>query len=375
MPIACVWVFGAGLVGYAAGSRNPEPSREPSPDGSSVRGKSPHTSAERAVREDPILNFQRLVEGKIERRRIWSVVSKIGPQQIPEALERLAAVDLPDWDVAGALYHHWAGFDPQAALAHALSAADERMSNAMMSSVLCAWMNDDPDAAWQAAQGDPATERLAGLMRVRPWTPEIALKHLDQDPKLVAVYASEAAKDREQREAFMAALKDAGLLRSEVSKKLFTAWAEEDFQGAMALLAEEGLPEARDHVLEQHLRVRAFEALPWAVRNGLDVGGQAWLEGYYEWLGYSEHHPEGNEARRWFSEQQPEWRRQGNHQLLMGYLTMNFSQNGPAYKAADGEALVDQWDAWKAADPVAADKWLQSAPKFASDRIEQGGEP
>jgi RNA polymerase sigma factor (sigma-70 family) len=392
---AALALLASGWAGHALGNargRVEQPTLatgRSEPAASLVTGR----NGRRPVPDDSAASFERLLAG--EDRRTWAVVSGLDALSVPRWLEKLRAVQVStprgpgEWErlaeIESALYFHWAAADPRSAWADVAAIPEshdsgvEEHTDALVKSVLAAWMRRDADEAYTAAKNHPEHGYTARDMLVLTWTPETLeenlAKHPDKRRDLLGWFCGSVADDEAKREAVI------GYLLQQPAPKhadwgrmlLFRKWGYEDFDAAVARAEELELPEMMKLVFQDNLSMSAEKVMPWAISKGAAPGGHQWEKGYLDWLATD---PAG--ARAWFDSNEAVWERQGHHAAIAGFLASEVANALRLNKAGRGDPAVEKaalsWlsefvSEWQDSDPEAAARWHDTAPKETLDRL------
>jgi hypothetical protein len=388
--LAGILIGACGVAGYAVGNaRNGVGKTDAEPVVVTHKAERPMTR-ERRTEEDALVNFSGLLAANSRETDIWKVVSRLPAEKIPEALRRLreARAKFPEdgldarrlGEIEAAVYFHWAEMDPQAALADVVAMpvprklADQLRHSLLMKTVLTAWMRTDANAAYRAVKHDEKLEYYGRDLLVRLWTPENVFDNLNRYPEghqlLLGWYCGKAAEDPEERSAMLAALKERPDLknRDRGYQLLFRSWGYKDFNAAIAEAEAQKMPGIMKQLVQDNIEMSPQTVFPWATQRGVPIGGPLWEKGYYEWLGFG-----GPEARQWLAKQAPVWESQGNSASAAGFLAEDFT-NAQAMKftaeqESAGRRLTELMERWKAKDPAAAEKWLDTAPPAARELL------
>lgn len=364
-----------GVAGYAAGSAG-KPARKSTADGQVAisRAERP-ASRERRTEEDVAENFKKLLSGSSRETEIWKVVSRLPVAGIPEALRQLCEAQVVTGrgsiseqrlkEIESALYFKWAESDPVAALADVSAMPgppdQKAMSKrkALLESVLAAWMHTDPNAAYRAVKDHKDFGYVGRNMLVQTWTAENVFENLklfpDKHEDLLGWYCVAAAKDDDQRNAMLTALKERPemLDRDWGYSLLFRSWAQTDFIPAMAEAKKHDRPGLENQVFEDGLNSQPAATMRWAVSQNIPPGGRRWMEGYSNWLRF-----DAADAKGWLEEQAPAWEKAGHFAAVADFRTAQLSLS----EKIDMKAVQPVWVAlmteWRNKDPEAAEKWL-----------------
>ncbi len=349
---------------------------------------------ERRTEEDLLGNFSGLLAVGSRETDIWKVVSRLPMERIPEALRQLreAREQVPEGsrnaqrlaEIESALYFHWAETDPQAALANVVAMpettepAAQTRKGLLLTSVLTAWMRTDPNAAYRAVKDDEKLEYFGRDLLVRTWTPENVFQNLNLYPEnhqlLLGWYCGAAAEDPARRNAILSALRENPELRDRNwgYQLLFRSWGYQDFNAAVAEAENLKLPGMIQQLVRENLELRPQKVMPWAAQRDIPPGGPLWEKGYSEWLGF-----DGPGARQWLKEQAPLWESNGHSSAVAGFLAQDFTNAQSMKFTTEQEAaarrLTELVGRWKANDPEAAEKWLDTAPQPARQLLEGKG--
>ena len=388
-------VLACGAVGYIAGS----PEHSPTSAGRILKWKAaPRGIDQTRTRKigDPVLELSNLLHGKGGRKtELLSIISRIPADRMPEAARLLREyaetqqLDETNWELmqewnefTAALYFHWAEMDPHAALADAMTFTQRQRKNTAVSGVLTAWMRTDPDAAYRAVKDDQQCGYLARNMIVQLWTSENVFENADRYPEkrgdLLGWYAIGHIGNVARRDAMLEDLRKRPDLkeRSWVYSLLFRAWGYEDFGEAIAAASKEKIPWLEKQLLDENLGGKdTSKVFGWATTNGHLPSGPQWEKGYGTWLITSP-----AEARAWFATESPKWIGAGRNDLVAGFLATEVNApistpEPPPEALAARDTLTRHWQTWQAADPKAADRWLDTAPANIGTMLRKGGTP
>jgi len=380
-------VAACGFVGYALGSAGGTAGK--SPDGrNEISPTEQKSSREPRETENPADDFKSLLIHKGRDADLWKIVSRLPATSISEALQALrearavtasgTEAEMRLDEIESALYYHWAESDPVAALADVSAMPgppDEdaiQARKALLESVLAAWMRTDPNAAYRAVKDHEDFGYIGRDMLVQTWTAENVFENLKQFPDKsedlfghYCYYAAEAGNE-EKRDAILKVLKE----QPDIKDRdwgyflLFRNWAYSDFPAAMAEAEKHDHPGLKEHVLEDGLNQQAAAAMRWAVKQNIPPGGEEWESGYNNWLAR-----DAADAGKWLDEQAPAWIQDGHISAVAGFRAVQVSTVwlGRAGQDTDGAAkkLLGVMEEWKARDPQAAAKWLDTAPEGA----------
>jgi hypothetical protein len=368
-------VRSAGIYGVNGESRERKISR--------VDEKTPR---ELRAEDTPFADFKRLLLGARHETDIWKTVSRLPSASISDALRALreTRVKTPgrteaDYrldEIESALYYHWAESDPAAALADVSAmpgppdddATEAR--KALLESVLAAWMRTDPNAAYRAVKDHKDFGYVGREMLVQTWTAENVFENLKLFPEknedLFGAYCAAAAVDEGQRNAMLKALKEQPDMKDRDWGYfiLFRKWAYTDFPAAMAEAKKHDLPGLENRVFEDGIKHQAAATMRWAVSRNIPPGGSRWESGYNNWLA-----KDAADATKWLEEQAPAWIRDGHISAVAGFRAVQvstvFLERAGEDKDAAAKKLVEVMEEWRAKDPQAAAKWLDTAPDEA----------
>jgi hypothetical protein len=327
-------------------------------------------------------NFEDLLSAGSRETDIWKVVSRLPTEKIPDALLRLRTARAstgnrsPEADrlheIECALYFHWAESDPVAALADVSAIPEPADPHAkttrrnLAESVLAAWMRLDPNEGYRAVKDHEDFGFVGRNLLVQTWTAENVFENLklfpDKHEDLLGWYCVAAAKDEEERNAVLTALKEQPQMqdRDWGYSMLFREWASNDFNAALAEAENLDHPGLKEHVLDYGLDYHPPAAMRWAVSQNIHPGGRTWSEAYSKWL-----RTDLKDAQLWLSEQAPAWKNAGHYEAL---ANLQAEQLGLTEKI-DMEVARPIWTAlmteWKNRDPQAAAKWLEKDPSGA----------
>lgn len=393
--IHALLVMTCGVAGYIAGSQ--EGSTSSAQRLQKWKAAPRGTDDPRPRRtEDPVLEFSRILRGEGQRTDLLSVISRIPVARMPEAAEMLRGIaevdkrlivgvnewnDMAAWnEIANALYFHWAELDPHAALADAMAFSSEQRRKEAVSGVLTAWMRTDPDAAYRAVKDDQKVGYLARDMIVRAWTQENVFGNADRYPEnrgdLLGWYAIGHIGDPARRDAMLEELRSRKDLkeRSWVYSLLFRSWGYRNFGEAMAAATREKIPWLEKQLLDDNLQgPRAGQIFKWAADNHRLPSGPQWEKGYGTWLMTGQ-----EDARKWFAEHSPKWIQDGRNDMVAGFLAADLTYSRDAVGAentAASRALIRHWQAWSAAEPQAAERWLSTASPNVVAALRKGDVP
>lgn len=379
-----VLLIGAcGAAGYALGrAGDPEPRN-------GERETNVSTSHSTRTVPQGLEDFGELLSEHRPKAEIWKTVSRIPAANIPEALKMLreARDQSPDEiesdrldDVASALYFHWAESYPQAALADVLSHPEYRGRTQLVESVLAAWMNTDPDAAYAAVKDHKDYEFQGRTMLVRTWNPDNVFENLERHPDhhriLLGWYCIAAVENESQRNATLAALRDRSALkdRAWAGQLFFRAWGYQDFGEAFTAARTLGVPWLETQLLRDNFRNDPGLAMPWAANHDITPGGPIWEEGYARWL----REIDPKKARDWFVGVSSEWLAQGHFAAVAGLLARDLDLSETAKDTINrdnaAQQLAQVMETWKTKDPAAAGKWLSTAPMPARELLTPKGD-
>jgi hypothetical protein len=334
---------------------------------------------------DEFAEFQDLFTGGRETD-IWKVVLQLPTARIPEALQRLrelqavAASGSSDArrlaEIESAVYFRWAESDPVAALADVSTMPgppDQKAMmarNALLKSVLAAWMRTDPNAAYRAVKDREDFGFTGRDMLVQTWTAENVFQNLklfpDKSEDLLGWYCIAVAGDEGQRNAMLKALMEQPNMKDRDWGyfMLFRQWAYMDFPAAMAEAKKHDHPGLEQHVFEDGLSVQSAATIRWAVSQNIPPGGVDWEQGYRSWL-----RSDSADAQKWLDEQAPAWISQGHIAAVAGFRAEQLrpARGGKLVPDTDaaGQKLVQVVTEWKNKDPQAAANWLETAPDEA----------
>lgn len=392
---AALALLASGWAGHALGSARGREQQLTSGTGRPDLAASLVTGSNgrRPAPEDPAAAFERLLSG--EDRRTWAVVSRLDASGVPGLLAQLRAIQgstprgSGEWtrlaEIESALYFHWAAADPRAAWADVAAIPEshdsgvEEHTDALVKSVLAAWMRRDPDEAYTEAKNHPEHGYTARDMLVLTWTPqtleENLAKHPDKRRDLLGWFCGSVADDEAKREAVIGYLlqhpapKDA----DRGSMLLFRKWGYEDFDASIARAEELELPDMIKLVFQDNLSMSPEKVMPWAISKGVAPGGPQWEEGYLDWLA-----KDPAEARAWFDSHAAEWEKQGHHAAVAGFLASEVADALRLTKAGRGVPGVEEAalsrlsgfvSSWQEKNPAAASRWHDTAPKTIRDRL------
>jgi len=401
---AVVALLASGWTGHALGSADGRAQQLSLATGRQGSATSLMTSAvdRRPVADDPATAFERLLSG--EDRRTWAVVSRLDAKAMSVWLGKLRELQATtprssgEWErlaeIESALYFHWADADPQAAWKDVAAIPESNESNvrqhtqALVRSVLAAWMRRSPDEAFTATKNHPDHGHIARDMLILTWTPETLeenlAKHPDKRRDLLGWFCSSVIGDEAKREAVIRfLLQKPGPKDADWGRMLFfRSWGYEDFNAAMARAEALELPDMVQLIFRDNLTMTPAQAMPWAISKGLKPGGPQWEKGYREWLGR-----DAGSARAWFETQAPAWERDGHDAAVAGFLAAELanamSPHPRTFKAtasnpngvvdADVKAAVERLSGflarWNAKDSTAESKWRNAASKETRDRL------
>lgn len=392
---AALAVFASGWAGHALGNARGRVEQATLATGRSEPAASLVTGSggRRPVRRDSAASFERLLAG--EDRRTWAVVSGLDALSVPRWLEQLRAVQAStprgsgEWErlaeIESALYFHWAAADPRAAWADVAAmpeshdSAVEQHTDALVKSVLAAWMRRDPDEAYTAAKNHPEHGYTARDMLVLTWTPETLegnlAKHPDKRRDLLGWFCGSVVEDEARREEVLRYLvqQPAPKHADWGRRMLFRNWGYEDFDAAVARAEELELPDMMKLVFQDNLSMSPEKVMPWAILKGVAPGGPEWEKGYLDWLAR-----DPAEARAWFDSHAAAWEKQGHHAAVAGFLASEVTNALRLNKAGRGDSSVEEAalsrlsefvSRWRENDSEAASKWHDTAPKETRDRL------
>lgn len=331
--------------------------------------------------------FKRLLSRKGNASETWKCVSRLSADELPMALETLretlkvTASETEEesrlLEIESAIYFRWAESDPHGALKDVSAmeeppghASDNRRSN-LLRSVLAAWMKVDADGAYRAVKDHEDFGYVGRNILVKTWTPENVFERANLHPEkhadLLGWYCVGIAANETARNAMLSALeKDPGMKDGDRAKfMLFRAWGYRDFDAAVTAAEERKFDDTVQQLLKDNLGGGIpGPALRWAAKNHIPPGGSLWEKSYENWLGMDR-----PSATAWFSEQMPVWESQGHHAAVASFLAEEYG-SAPADETdatgpSAGDRLRTALATWKQADPVAAAKWLDTAPSKA----------
>ncbi|HEY1120762.1 MAG TPA: sigma-70 family RNA polymerase sigma factor [Haloferula sp.] len=395
---AIVALLATGWTGYALGSAQGREEQLTMSTGRQGSATSLMTSAadRRPVEVDPATAFDRLLAG--EDRRTWAVVSRLDARTMPLWLGKLRELkaitprDTGEWsrlmEIESALYFHWADADPQAAwkdvaaIPKSSDSSVRKDTQALVKSVLDAWMRRAPDEAYSAAKNHPDHGYTARDMLILTWTPETLeenlVKHADKRRDLLGWFSSSTIGDEEKREKMIKYLlqkpepKDADWGRM----LLFRAWGYDDFDAAISRAEALERPDMVELIFRDNISQTPYKAMPWAIAKGMTPGGPQWEEGYENWLGM-----DTASARAWFGTQASSWERDGHDSAVAGFLAADAITAANSYQRksdVDGSKLkaattrLSEFLArWHAKDPAAESKWRDAASKETRDQLSE----
>jgi hypothetical protein len=248
---AFLWIAACGVVGYAAGKAR-SPVEKAASDGRLSASHVRHTGSRDPREEvDAFENFENLLSAESRETDIWKVVSRLPKEKIPDALLRLRTARAstgnrsPEADrlheIECALYFHWAESDPVAALADVSAIPEPADPHAkttrrnLAESMLAAWMRVDPNEAYRAVKDHKDFGFVGRNLLVQTWTAENVFENLklfpDKHEDLLGWYCVAAAKDEEERNAMLTALKEQPQMqdRDWGYSMLFREWAARTF--------------------------------------------------------------------------------------------------------------------------------------------------
>lgn len=375
----------SGLAGFGLGKLGPASATERHAQGKAVR----QTETPPGNRTDPYQNFLSLLSPDSRETDIWKIVSRIPPDRIEAAILEIRELDrkgtyLPRKnEILSALYFHWVENDPKAALADVSAVADSYERSNMVKSVLTAWMRSDPDGAYRAVKDHKDFGYIGRNLLVQTWTPGNVFENLEHHPDkhrdLIGWYCASLANKPEARDAMLRSLQENPTMKNGDWAKflLFRSWGYKNFDEAIAKAEELKSQDmvnllVKDNASQPSSAPKVFK---WAARNHVPPGGPDWEQGYYEWLGY-----DGPNARAWLVEQAPVWENEGHLAAAASFLAQDYSNALEMKFDADRESaekrLQDLLERWKAKDPQAAAKWLDTAPEAARNLLGgNGGKP
>jgi len=396
LSLHALLILACGVAGYIAGSPADSPLSAPRllKWKSAERGNGTDLRPRRV--EDPILEFTRLLRGQHSRTDLLAVISRIPASAMPEAIrllkERSAATALTERDpgnweeeaafneIVSAVYFHWAEQDPQAALADAKTIESGQRRFIADSGALAAWMHTDPDAAFRAVKDDLKVFAIARDMIVRIWTPEDAFENAARYPEkqsdLLGWYGFCHTDSEVRREALLDGLRERKDLKDRqlIYSMLFRSWGYKNFDEAMTTAGKEKLPAVEKQLVTYTLgSPYVASVFQWASTHARLPEGAQWERGYGNWLA-----EDPGQARKWFAAESPKWEQSGRRDITAGFLAMDVNasrrQKDAAGETAASGALTRHWQAWRAADAKAADRWLETAtPEIA--KLLKGGTP
>jgi len=361
-------------AGFAVGNMTKpgEPSVE---QGQTAARRTERSQTPPRAHPEPFDEFRSLLSPDSRETDIWKVVSRIPPDKIPGTLTLLretlshtsgesAGADRLA-EIESALFFHWTESDPAAALADVskLPGPPDQVAiqrrDALLQSVLSAWMRMDPNAAYRAVKDHKDFSYIGRDMLVATWTAENVFENLklfpDKNRDLLGWYCVAAAKDEGQRNAMLKALKELPDMKDRdwAYFMLFRDWAYRDFDAAVAEAQKHDRPGLVEHVLEDGFQGQPAAAMRWAADHHIPPGGAWWSESYGKWLVFD---PQG--AGQWLEEQAPAWEKAGHFAAVADFRAEQLSRS----EKIDKKAVQPVWAAlmkdWKIKDPEAAETWL-----------------
>jgi hypothetical protein len=390
-------IAACGFAGYAMGSVG-NPTKKGTGGGREISPAERKLSREARELENPVADFKNLLVRKGRDADLWKIVSRLPAASVSEALQALrearavtssgtaAAMRLDEFE--SALYYHWAEFDPVAALADVSAMPGPpnqdaiQIRKALLESVLAAWMRTDPNAAYRAVKDHEDFGYVGRDMLVQTWTAENVFENLKQFPDKNRdlfghyCYYAAGAGNEEKRDAALKALKEKPDLKDRDWGYflLFRQWAYTDFPAAMAEAKKHDHPGLEKHVFTDGLNQQPAATMRWAVSQNIPPGGETWESGYNNWLS-----TDPADAGKWLDEQAPAWIRDGHISAVAGFRAVQVSTAwlGRAGQDTDAAAkkLEGVMEEWRAKDPQAAAKWLDTAPEAARKLLTPGKSP
>ncbi len=378
-------IFSCAAGGYFLGGFG-NPAVGPAQGGEFLKmSRSAPSAKMRSHQRPPLENFDALLADKDPSLDIWKTISQLSLGEIQDAAQRLKKAKelVPKTyemtqlnEMECAFYFHWAEMDPVAALAQCPKDTDSLQGQRLISSVLCAWMQKDPDAAYQAVMNDPKIGYKGRNLFVKTWTPETLFKNLEKYPAkhqdLLGAYAAASGNNTNptQRDSLLQVLKDQPDLKNRdwAYMLLFRNWGYRDFTEAIQAAEKQEQRWIKDLVLKDNITSNPHLAIPWATSHGMEPTGSSWEQGYSIWLQL-----DSDAARKWLAAQIPTWQQKGKESVIASFMAQDLGNSGkmkdPAGRDFATKQLENFLNSWKTKDRSAAENWLDIAPKSVREHF------